>query len=99
MSGNAEYEHRSVGPVAPGSGFIPYLNDADGWTRAVPLHMSTTARTRRISLGALRAEADPDFLTLLADRIHRHYFNDGLMTAAKVAERIAARADQDQSPR
>jgi hypothetical protein len=96
MSGNAERETRIVGPVAPGSGFIFQMNDADGFTRS-PLSASARADTLlgvNNTYAMLRSEGHPDFEMLIADRIHKHYFNDGVFTPARNIERLTQLGNQ-----
>ena len=45
-------------------------------------------------LATLRAENHPDFRTLVADRIQKHYFNGGLMTPGPATERLLQRTTQ-----
>ena len=42
----------------------------------------------------MRNEGDPDYQTLLADQIHKHYFNDGAFTPAKNIARLQQRVDE-----
>ena len=42
----------------------------------------------------MRNEGDPDYKTLLAGRIHKHYFNDGAFTPAKNIARLQQRVDE-----
>ena len=101
MFGNSEAEYRCAGPVGEGSGFKFFLNDADGWLR-------TTAgnRTGRDAPGRkagdgpgsifsmLHKEGHPDYKVLLADRIHKHLFNNGALTPSSNATRLQARIDE-----
>jgi len=41
-----------------------------------------------------RLAANADFRMLLADRIYRHFYNDGVLTRQKTTERYLARADE-----
>ena len=91
--GNAETEFRSAGPVQPdGSGFKFWLGDADGLIR------TSGDRTGNAGpgnlFGGLVAEAHPDFMALLADRIHKHLFNDGAMTPAQNTIRLEKRLEE-----
>lgn len=100
MFGNAENEYRTVGPIAEGSGFKFYLNDADGFLR------NTGNRTGMGQPGQQHAdgpasifsmlfkEASPKYKTLLADRIHKHFFNNGALTPEKIEERLLERCNQ-----
>jgi len=100
MFGNAEMEYRCVGPKGPGSGFKFYVNDADGFTRNAGDRTVMDQPGRREGDGPgsifsmLLAEGHPDYLMLLADRIHKHYFNDGAMTPEKTTARLLERCRQ-----
>ncbi len=100
MFGNAETEYRCAGPTAEGSGFKFYLNDADGFTRNAGDRTVMDQPGRRDGDGPgsifsmLLAEGYPDYLTLLGDRIHKHYFNDGAMTRQKMTARLLERCVQ-----
>ena len=97
MFGDSEDEYRCVGPVLEGSGFKFLLNDADGFLRT-----SAGDRTARSTPGVqngdgpgslfsmLHASGDADYRLMLADQIHRHFFNDGAMTPAKNIARLQA---------
>ncbi|MDP5079911.1 MAG: lamin tail domain-containing protein, partial [Opitutales bacterium] len=94
VSGNSESEFRSAGSVPLGVPFKFFMKDADGFLRS---------QTRNVLddgpldlMAALRSEGDPDYLTLVADRIHKHYFNDGAFTPAKNIERLQDRIDEIQ---
>ncbi|MCB1125275.1 MAG: lamin tail domain-containing protein, partial [Verrucomicrobiae bacterium] len=90
--GNAETEYRAAGPRAPGSGFKFWLADADGYLRNTG---DTTGNPGPGDLfGALTSERDPEFMTLLADRIHRHLFNDGALTPARNTARLDERMNE-----
>lgn len=90
--GNSEAEFRCAGPVNPGTGFKFWLADADGFLRTAALNLDTTTNSGPGGLfGALLAEGHPDFKILLADRIHRHFFNNGALTPARNLARLNAR--------
>src|SRR2546427_2310628 len=42
----------------------------------------------------LFTQGDPDYLTLLADRIYKAYFNDGPLTPARTAARLKVRCEE-----
>ncbi|MBN1852578.1 MAG: lamin tail domain-containing protein [Pirellulales bacterium] len=92
MSGNSENEYRTGGIPDGSSPYIFFLNDADGWLRSV------SDRTGDVGpgniLSGLLAEGHPDFLTLLADRIHKHFFNDGALTPEKNIARLEERLEE-----
>ena len=106
--GRCEDEYRCVGPTVPGSGFKFYLNDADGFFQspAHPWYGEPSNRTARSAPGrqagdgpasifsTLLAEGDPDYRTLLADRIYKAYFNSGALTFASVSNRLKTRCDE-----
>ena len=98
MFGHSEGEYRCVGPAGVGSGFKFFLNDGDGFLRT-----SAGNRTKRGAPGRssgdgpgsifsmLHKEGTPEYRMLLADRIHRHHFNDGALTPEKTLARLNAR--------
>lgn len=93
--GNSESEFRACGPIAPGSGFKFWIADADGFLRTGALGLNRTGRVGPGSLfGGLMAERHPDFRTLLADRIYRHFFNGGALTPSANDARLAARMQE-----
>lgn len=96
MSGDSEAEQRSVSPNVPGSGFVFYLNDADGWTRTPPDRTLNEGPDNIMAM--LRAQAHPDYKAFVADRIQRHYFNGGAMTQSALFARHDARATQLEIP-
>lgn len=90
--GNCETEYRAAGPIGPGSGFKFWIGDSDGYLRTSALTLDDTANPGPGGLfGALVAERHPDFMTLVADRIQRHFFRDGALTPARSLERLNAR--------
>lgn len=91
-SGNCEAEHRAVSPVGIGSGYTFYHNDGDGFTRSP--NFRTTHNGPNNLWANLRAEAHPDFIVLLADRLEKHYKNGGAMTPEKALPRLAERTTQ-----
>ena len=97
--GNCESEFRSCGPIRPGSGFKFWIADADGFLRTSALGLNRTSRAGPGDLfgdlfGGLVKESHPDFKMLLADRIYRHFFNDGALTPAANDARLAARMQE-----
>lgn len=90
--GNCESEYRASGPVEAGSGFKFWMADADGFLRSSALNQDRTSNTGPGGLfGALVAENDPDFMTLLADRIYRHMDHDGALTDDRNTIRLLER--------
>ncbi|NLH17394.1 MAG: hypothetical protein GX455_12525, partial [Phycisphaerae bacterium] len=102
MFGMSENEYRCVGPRGPGSGFKFYLNDADGYAYSPDdceifgAYDKTGGDGPGGIFNKLFAQGDPDYRMFLADRIHKHYFNDGAMTPARNTERLMQRCDQIQ---
>lgn len=105
--GNAEAEFRSALPRTAGKGgFKVWLADADGLVRqqsgvsgqlskndisdSTPSHLVFTWGPGWIFSNLLH-EANPDFKTLLADRVYKHFYNNGAMTPAKLQARLDAR--------
>ncbi len=90
--GDCESEFRCAGPIAPGSGFKFWAADADGFLRTSALTLDNTANPGPGGIfGALVAEGHPDFKILLADRIHRHFFNEGALTPERNLARFNTR--------
>jgi hypothetical protein len=100
LFGDSEDEYRCVGPTAAGTGFKFLLNDADGFTRDGGNRTAMGQPGRQSGDGPgsifsmLLAEADPEYMTLLGDRIHKHFFDDGAMTPAKNTARLLERCSQ-----
>ena len=91
-SGQSESEFRSAGSVPLRVPFKFFLKDADGWLRGSNnpiIHQGPINIMAR-----LRAEGNPDYEMLLADRIHKHFFNDGALTPAACLNRLQARVDE-----
>ena len=88
--GYCESEFRACGPRHAGSGFKFWVNDPDGFLR-------TGAGNRTVRLGpgglfgGLVGENNSDFKTLMADRIYKHFFNNGALTQARNDARLMAR--------
>ena len=91
VSGNSESEVRLLGSKAQGQPFRFQMKDADGYLRN-PGHSANDAGP--LSLMSRLRSGNTDFAMLLADRIHKHYFNDGAMTPAKNIERLQKRVDE-----
>ena len=111
MFGNAEDEYRTAGPKGVGSGFKWFLNDADGYLATGSYDSNNTNNTGRANpppgrgpadgpgslFSTLFVQADPDYRTLLADRIHRHFvMPGGVLTPAKNAARLSGRTTEVQ---
>ena len=92
VSGNSESEFRSAGSVPLGVPFKFFMKDADGFLRSSGRNLNHNGPLNVMS--RLASEANPDYKTLLADEIHRHYFNDGAFTPARNIARLQARVDE-----
>ncbi|MGI9241963.1 MAG: chitobiase/beta-hexosaminidase C-terminal domain-containing protein, partial [Verrucomicrobiales bacterium] len=95
-SGECESEFRSFGSRSREVPFKFMIRDPDGfmpnggWNHdhAVTHNGPLTAMTR------LRSSGNPDYDILLADRIHKHFFNGGALTAEKSIERLRKRYEE-----
>ncbi|MDF7822785.1 lamin tail domain-containing protein [Pontiellaceae bacterium B12227] len=89
FGGAAELETRTVGPVAAGSGFKFQMNDADGFLRNAVSHDNEDVLDGVDGTYAqLLEENHPDFKMLIADRIHKNFFNGGAFTPARNTARL-----------
>lgn len=97
MFGDSEDEYRASGPAEAGHGFKFQLNDADGYLRTSAGNRTSRSTPGRQSgdgpgslFSLLHAGADPDYRTLLADRIQRAYIAPGgALTPARNAARLS----------
>lgn len=93
--GNAESEFRACGPIGAGSGFKFWIADADGFLRPSALGSNRTSREGPGGLfGGLVSENHKDFRVLRADRIYKHFFNNGALTRGANDARLAARMQE-----
>ncbi|MGI9240486.1 MAG: chitobiase/beta-hexosaminidase C-terminal domain-containing protein [Verrucomicrobiales bacterium] len=92
VSGSSESEFRSAGSIPLGVPYKFFMKDADGFLRSSGRNLTHNGPLNVMS--RLASEADPDYKTLLADEIHRHYFNDGAFTPARNIARLQARVDE-----
>ena len=91
VSGNSESEVRLLGSKEQGQPFRFQMKDADGYLRN-PGHSAN--HPGPLNLMSRLRNGNTDFAMLLADRIHKHYFNDGAMTPARNIERLQKRVDE-----
>ncbi|MEN8870475.1 MAG: FN3 associated domain-containing protein [Akkermansiaceae bacterium] len=91
VSGNSESEFRSFGSRAQGVPFKFMIKDADGYLRAASAGKASHPGPRDVMTVMA---GDPEFKTLLADRIHHHFFNDGALTPARNIARLQRRVDE-----
>ncbi|MCP4846665.1 MAG: hypothetical protein GY899_01795, partial [Verrucomicrobiaceae bacterium] len=93
VSGGSESEVRLLGSKAQGQPFRFQMKDADGFLRS-PSHPASSAGP--LSLMSRLHSGNTDFAMLVADRIHKHFFNDGALTPSKNIERLQKRVDEAQ---
>ena len=112
MFGNSEDEYRAVSPKAAGSGFKFVLNDADGFLATQSYMTSVPANRVALRsnpnpgrqngdgpgsiFSQLWQQGDPEYKTLLADRIHAHFFNGGALTPSANTARLTAMCNEIQ---
>ncbi len=94
VSGNSESEFRSAGSVPLGVPFKFFMKDPDGFLR--PPGHPADHNGPLSAMTKLRAEGDPEYQVLVADRIHKHFFNDGALSPSKAVARLQRRVDQVQ---
>ena len=95
-NGRCENEFRAAGSATRNVPFKFYLKDADGYLRSGSSPFSNPSPLGLIA--QLEAEGDPDYAMLLADRIHKHFFNDGALTEEANSARLQTRIDQTTLP-
>ena len=95
-NGRCENEFRAAGSATRNVPFKYYLKDADGYLRSGSSPFSDPSPLGLIA--QLEAEGDPDYAMLLADRIHKHFFNDGALTEEANSVRLQARIDETTLP-
>jgi len=92
VSGNSESEFRAFGSEPRGISFKFMIKDADGFLRS-PGHSANHAGPYSV-MSEMRTGGNPDYGTLLADRIHKHFFNNGALTPSKNIQRLKRRVDE-----
>ena len=95
VNGNCESEFRAAGSRSRNVPFKSFLKDADGYLRD-PGNRSVLDDGPLDLMAELRDEGDPDYTILVADRIHKHFFNDGALSPAASIERLQDRVDETQ---
>lgn len=88
--GDSETEYRAAGAKEAGSGFKLYDADADGFLRYITADKTGYNGPGDVWNGML-TQKHPDFLTLAADRIQKHFFLGGALTPAACSARLSAR--------
>lgn len=95
-SGECESEFRAFGSQSRGVPFKFMVRDPDGfmpnggWNH----DHAVTHNGPLNAMRELRTEGNPDYEILLADRIHKHFFNDGALTAEESVERLRKRYEE-----
>ena len=92
VSGNSESEVRLLGSKVQGQPFRFQMKDADGFLRS-PGHSVNTAGPLSLMSSNL-INRNPDYAMLVADRIHMHFFNDGVLTPERNIARLQKRVDE-----
>ena len=92
VSGNSESEVRLLGSKAQGQPFRFQMKDADGFLRS-PSHSVNSSGPLNLMSSSL-INRNPDYAMLLADRIHMHFFNDGVLTPSRNIARLKKRVDE-----
>jgi hypothetical protein len=77
----------------PGAGFKFFSWDAERTLESVTQNRSGVNQADKPSRLFAQLRANPEFRLLFADHLQKHFFNDGVLTAAKNQERYRALAD------
>jgi hypothetical protein len=93
VSGNSESEFRAFGSETRGIPFKFMIKDADGFLRS-PGHSSNHAGPYSVMSRMRSGVNSSDYSILLADRIHKHYFNNGALTPSNNIQRLERRVDE-----
>ncbi len=92
VSGNSESEVRLLGSKAQGQPFRFQMKDADGFLRNPGHSVSTSGPLNLMSSSLINR--NPDYAMLVADRIHKHFFNDGVLTPSRNIARLQKRVNE-----
>ena len=92
VSGNSESEVRLLGSKNQGQPFRFQMKDADGFLRS-PGHSVNSSGPLNLMSSSL-INRNPDYAILVADRIHMHFFNDGVLTPSRNIARLQRRVDE-----
>ena len=93
VSGNSESEFRAFGSESRGIPFKFMIKDADGFLRN-PGHSASHAGPYSVMSRMRSGQGGKEYSVLLADRIHKHYFNNGALTPARNIDRLKRRVDE-----
>ena len=94
VNGRCESEFRAFGSRSQQVPFKFYLKDADGYLRS-PTHDVLDDGPLDL-VRELQDEGNPEYRILLADRIHKHFFNDGALTGSQGILRLQDRVTETQ---
>lgn len=99
--GNCESEYRSAGPVHAGGGFDTgfkfWSADSDGFLRTSAMGSNRTSIKGPADIfGSLVSEKDPEFMTLLAERIGLHLTPGGALSPEETTLRLQTRMAEIQ---
>jgi hypothetical protein len=97
---NSDWPHNNVNALrrrAPGEGFLFFIWDAEHTLE--DLHENRFSFGLNLGPGRIftRLLANPEFKLQFADRVHRHFFNDGALTPQRLLplfDEAAARVEQ-----
>lgn len=95
-SGECESEFRSFGSRSQGVPFKFMIRDPDGFMPGGSWsHVHAVTHSGPLNaMTELRTGGNSDYQILLADRIHKHFFNGGAMTAEKSIARLRRRFEE-----
>jgi hypothetical protein len=94
VSGDSESEFRALGSSIYNIPFKFMIKDADGYLRGTSSGKAGHAGPLSIMSRMRTGLGGEDFRILLADRIHKHFFNDGAFTPTNNIERLRKRVDE-----
>lgn len=95
-SGECESEFRAFGSKSQNVPFKFMMRDPDGFMPAGSWNHdhAVTHNGPLNAMTELRTGGNQDYNILLADRIHKHFFNDGALTAEKSVARLRRRFEE-----
>ena len=91
VSGDSESEFRSFGSSVKGVPFKFMIKDADGYLRPASSGKAGHPGPLNVMSEMRGGPGGEDFRMLVADRIHKHFFNDGAFTPIRNIRRLRLR--------
>ena len=91
VSGDSESEFRSFGSSVKGVPFKFMIKDADGYLRPASSGKAGHPGPLNVMSEMRGGPGGEDFRMLVADRIHKHFFNDGAFTPMRNIRRLRVR--------